>query len=140
MRIIRAILLAIFTLLFVLFASGMVRSVDPGQSNLPALAFFALVIAVLGPLWPSKEKVENSKLRLPTDDPKVAYPLFMAGMSLLSFFFAIDAWVSPQPAHGKLAKTVYSLFGNDGVVVFWALLGLLGAVGAFHGYKKYKSA
>ena len=91
MLILRSVLFIIFALLFVLVASGMVRSVNPDYSNLPILVFFAIIIAILGPLWPSKEKIENSKLNLPTDNPKVAFPLFMVGVSLMSFYFAVDA-------------------------------------------------
>lgn len=138
--ILRFSLLAIFALLFVLVATGVVRSTDPNQSNIPVLIFFAIVIAVLGPLWPSKEKTEKLKLNLPTDNPKVAYPLFMAAMSLASFLFAAEAWLYPSQSHTRLVAAAYSLFGNNGVIGFWTILGFIGVIGAYHGYTKFKSA
>ncbi|HQS60086.1 MAG TPA: hypothetical protein PKZ37_17050, partial [Gallionellaceae bacterium] len=58
--ILRSILILIITLLFLVVATGMMRSIDPNQSNIPMLAFFAILIVLLGPLWPSKEKIEKS--------------------------------------------------------------------------------
>lgn len=140
MLILRSIFIIIFVLLFVSVSSGMVHSVNPEQSNLPILVFFAIIIAVLGPLWPSEERIENSKLKLLTDNPKVAYPLFMVGVSLMSFYFAVDAWLSPGKSYSHLAATAYSLFGNEGVIGFWIVIGFLSLVGAFHAYNKFKSA
>ena len=140
MLILRFSLLAIFALLFVLVATDMVHSTDPYQSNLSALVLFAIIFAVLGPMWPSKEKLEKLKLNLTTDNPRLAYPLLMAALSLGFFIFAADAWVAPSQSYTRLVAVAYSMFGNNGVVGFWVILGLLCLVGVYHGYTKYKSA
>lgn len=141
MLILRRILQVIFSLLFVAVLAMLVKNPNPDYANnLPMLVLFVVIVVVLGPLWPSPEKQKNFKFDLPTDNPKLAIPLFMGAMGLASFYFALDTWLSPSQSHIKYSKIVYSLFGNDGVVVFWVLAGVACLVWAFRAYKKHKTA
>jgi len=141
MLIVRTILLVIFSLLFIglLFVSFS-NTTPINEGTWSILGLFMIIILVLGPFWPSKEKIENSKFNLPTDNPKVAVPLFMVGLSLMSFYLAVNEWLSPSETHRRMVKTVYSLFGSTGVIVFWILIGFICLGGAYHAYKKYKTA
>lgn len=117
----------------------LIKSTNPDYaSDLPLLVLFVIIIAVLGPLWPSLEKLDNSKFDLPTDNPKLAASLFMGAMGLSSFYFALDSWLVPNQSQMKLSKSIYVLFGNDGVVIFWVLVGMACLGGAFRAFKQYK--
>lgn len=141
MLILRSILLVIFGLLFIGVLFGTIHSTTPTtEADWSILGLFSVIIALLGPLWPTKEKLENSRFNLPTDNPKIAAPLFMFVLGLVSFYFAVNEWLSPSQSHSRMAQTVYSLFGSSGVVVFWAFLGVLCLVGAYRAYRKFKTA
>jgi len=141
MFIFRAVLIVIFGLLFVSVVAGISQSAGHNkETDLTILALFAVIIVVLGPLWPSKEKIENSKRTLPTDNPKLAMPLFMAGLAIVSFYFALNEWTSPTHSHSRLSTAVYFLFGSTGVMIFWVLLGFLCLFGGYTAYKKFRAA
>ena len=95
---------------------------------------------VLGPWWPSPENIEKSKLNLPTDNPKVAFPLFAAGMGLFSFYFAWAAYSQPQHNFRRFERTIYMLVGVEGVVIFWVIVGIACFVWAYRAYKQHKAA
>ena len=141
MLILRSVLIIVFGLLFIGVLSGAIQNSDPAkETDLGILAFFALVIAVLGPFWPSKQKLENSAFTLPTDNPKLAKFLLGLGATLISFYFALKEWLSPSQSHGPLTKTVHSLLGDTGVATFWLIIGIFCLIGAYTSYKKYKTA
>jgi hypothetical protein len=64
----------------------------------------------------------------------------MVGLCFVSFYFAVSELLFPSQSHRRTAKTVYSLFGGTGVIVFWVPLGFVCLVGAYHAYKKFKTA
>ena len=66
-------------------------------TNIAFIGFFVLIILVLGPWWPSADKAQKWKLSLPTDDPKVAFPLLVAALAVFSFFQAWEAYSQPNP-------------------------------------------
>ena len=141
MKTLRTLLLVIFSLLFAAVLLSVIQATGPDKyAGLPVLWLFAAIIVVLGPLWPSKEKLEKAKHDLPTDNPKLAAPLFKAALAFMCFYFAWSEWSYSPHAHSVRVKIIYSLFGSTGVIGFWLLLGLFVLVGVYHDYRKYKTS
>jgi hypothetical protein len=92
--------------------------------------FSVLIILLLGPWWPSKDKINKWKFDLPTDDPAVAIPLLAAALSVYSFFRSWQIFVTPQRNFYRLERLVLALFGPEGVALAWAAFGLGSAYGA----------
>lgn len=141
MLIIRRVLQAIFILIGILLIITFVVTANPDYGQFASFALLiTFIILLLGPMWPSKEKMENLKVNLYTDNPKLAVPLFMVGIALVSFYFALSEWMSPSQSHSRWVKTAYSLFGSPGVVAFWSLLGVFCLISAYNAYKKIRTA
>jgi len=141
MLIVRFILLIVFGLLFVGLLFVSFNSTTPtSEGTWSLLGLFLVIIVVLGPLWPSQEKIENPSLKLPTDNPKVAKPLALFAISCVSFYSAVSEWLSPSPYQGRMVRTIYSLLGSNGVVLFWVFVGLFCLVAAYNAYKHLKTA
>lgn len=80
-------------------------------TNLVFVAFFILIILVLGPWWPSADKISKWKLNLPTDSPRIAFPLFAALLGGFSFFRAWDTYVRPNQEFRRFELFVSAQFG-----------------------------
>lgn len=129
MRAIRILLQAVFGILsaLVIFVFLGAPNADYA-SNLGMLAFFVLIILVLGPWWPSREHIDHWRekwiLQLPTDDPQVAIYIANFLGAAYGFYKAWDRYANPAAELWRLEKTAYALAGTKGVVAFWALLAL----------------
>lgn len=129
MRAFRILLQVIFGLLSALVVFVFLRAPNADYvSNLGMLAFFVLIILVLGPWWPSQENIEHWskkwKLQLPTDDTQVA--IYIANLlgAAYGFYKAWDRYTNPTTELWRFEKTAYALAGTSGVVAFWAFLAL----------------
>jgi hypothetical protein len=112
----------------VVLAILVVTITSPGANILAeivVMGFFVLIILLLGPWWPSADKAERWKLDLPTDDPKVALPLFLAAVGAFSFFLAWDAHTQPNAHFRRLLGLVAQLFGADGVAIVFMVVGVI---------------
>jgi hypothetical protein len=98
-------------------------------SNLVFVAFCILIILLLGPWWPSVDKIGKWKFNLPTDNPRIAFPLFGATLGAYALFRAWDTYARPSQDFYRFEIPIASLFGAEGVAWAWAAIG----VGCFWG-------
>lgn len=127
MRALRIILQLIFGLLSTMIIFIFLR--DPGgdyASNLSMLVLFILIILVLGPWWPSQDNIsrwaQNSKLRLPTDDPEVAIYVVNFLGAAYSLYKAWDIYINPVKDLWGFEKTAFAIAGTNGVIASWLIL------------------
>jgi hypothetical protein len=87
------------------------------------IVLFALIILVLGPWWPSADRIQNWKFDLPTDDPKIAKPLALAAIGIFSFFEAWSVHTDPSHRFIRFEKLFALVSGPEGVAVAWLIVG-----------------
>ena len=113
---------------------------SPSATNVAFVVFFILVILVLGPWWPSAEKAQKWKLDLPTDDSKIALPLFAAAMGAFSFFQAWDAYTEPNQHFHRFEVFIARILGAEGVALVWLVVGLGCFMSAWRAFRRIKAA
>jgi len=113
-------------------------------SGLTLLTLFVLVILVLGPWWPSPENIlrwgENSKLRLPTDDPQVLNYVSSYIFAVWGFYEAWHMYSEPTKELWGLERTVYAIAGVNGVIAFWLLLAFAVLINGIKAHRKVKKS
>ena len=125
MRVVRRVLQILFGLLCLLLAFSWVFSQKPDYAiTLPWFGFFVLIILILGPWWPNEENTSKWKLRLPTDDPRIAFPLLGGIVGLYAFYKAWDTFSSTGHDFHRFEKIVAAFAGPNGVAVAWVLIGI----------------
>ncbi len=112
MLLLRRLLQIVFGLLVLAVLDMMVESPTADLvSDAVMVGLFILIILVLGPWWPSPDNDRKwdwaLKVNLPTDDPRIAAPLFKAAMGIYSLF---HAWEHPtESATSSLRKDYRAL-------------------------------
>lgn len=111
-------------LLFMMFDGG---ASHPSRAELVgSLIFFILIILVLGPWWPSPDKVEKWKFDLPTDNRNVAACIFGVIYFGYSFYTAWEIYMQPPKVFKRIFGLIAAIDGVNGVIAFWALNGCIG--------------
>ena len=141
MLFIRRVLQIIFGLVLAAVLYSSWKSPNPNYESTIGLSGIAvLVILILGPWWPSVEKIERAKATLnrvtglPNATPVV--------VNVLGGLFALyEAWDSH--AHSsrevfRLERAIAAIFGPDAVPVAWLVLAVGCAWYAYRFYRKSK--
>jgi hypothetical protein len=97
--------------------------------------FFIGAVLVGGPWWPSRWR-----LKLPTDDPRVANIFLSAFVGAYAFYRAWDAYVNPDHKFVRLERIIVALLGSDGVTAFWIVIGFACLAGTVTLYAKGSDA
>ena len=106
------------------------------------IALFVLIILALGPWWPSLTNARYwawfSKINLPTDDPKIATPLFQLAMGMYSLF---HAWTHTQPNQQfhRFERLIGPLSGHEGIALAWAIIGISCFVAAWRAFGRIQT-
>ncbi len=130
MKVIRLLLQAIFGAL-VIAICVMEYSKPSGVivNHIGMVIVFVLIICLLGPWWPSRENIEKSaldpksKFNLPTDKPEIAAKVLMFLLGCLSLHHSWERFANPNMELMRKEKLIFSLLGNNGLVLFFLALG-----------------
>jgi hypothetical protein len=136
MRVLRNLMRVVIGL-FSVILGALLLPTDDYAGTLAVLGLFVIgAVLVLGPWWPK----DKWRLKLPTDDPRIANISLSAFVAMFAFYQAWDAYVNPDPDFRRVEKTIVALLGRDGVTAFWIVIGFacLGATITF--YKKRRHA
>jgi hypothetical protein len=141
MLFIRRVLQLIFGLLLAAVLYSHWKSPNPNYESTIGLSGIALlVILVLGPFWPSANKIERAKAildrvtGLPNATPVVVNVLG----GLFALYEAWDSYAhSPREAL-RIERTIATLFGSGAVPVAWLFLAAGCAWYAYRFYRKSK--
>jgi len=138
MLFIRRVLQIIFGLLLAAVIYSSWKSPNPNyESTIGLLGIALFVILILGPWWPSAEKIERAKTSLnhvigiPNATPVVVNVLGV----LFSLYEAWDSYAHPSREAFRLEKIIAALFGPGVIPIAWIFL----AVGcAWYAYRFYR--
>jgi uncharacterized protein YacL len=138
MRVIRALLIVVFGLLAALVVSDLWKGPRANtQLNWTVLAIFIFIIVVLGPLWPSKAKMQRwaAALDRATGIPNVTPIVVNALGAVYSLYMVLNTYAHPNREFHRFERPIASVFGADGVMIAWLLI----CAGCLtYGYRFYK--
>jgi len=130
MLIVRRLLQVAFALVAAAVAFITIKAPDGRlATHLAFIVFFILIILLLGPWWPSSDKIGKWKLNLPTDNHKIAFPLAGAVLGVYALFQAWDIYARPNQDFRRFEIPIAAYFGAEGVAWAWVAIG----VGCFWG-------
>jgi hypothetical protein len=138
MRAIRAFLVVVFGLLAALVVSDLWKAPSTNtQLNWTVLAIFIFIIAVLGPLWPSKAKMQRwaAALDRATGIPNVTPVAINVLGAVYSLYMVWNTYAHPDRELNRLERPIAGLLGANGVIAGWLLI-CLGCL--LYGYRFYK--
>ena len=140
MLLIRRLLQIVFGLVILAVVVMMVTSPTADLvTDAVFIVFFVFIILVLGPWWPGPHNARKwdwaLKVKLPTDDPKVAAPLASAAMGIYSLF---HAWghMQPNPQFHGYEKIIAPWSSHEGVALAWAIISVSCFVGAWQAFRR----
>lgn len=108
-------------------------------SNLAFIAFCIFIILLLGPWWPSADKVAKWKPKLSAARRELAGPLGWALPGTYALFQAWDTYAHPNQEFHRVELVIAANFGAAGVAWMWAAIGLVFFWGAWRLHKRLRA-
>ena len=143
MLLLRRLLQIVFGLLVLAVLDMMVESPTADLvSDAVMVGLFILIILVLGPWWPSPDNDRKwdwaLKVNLPTDDPRIAAPLFKAAMGIYSLFHAWEH-TQPNPQLHRFERIIAPWSSHEGIALAWTIIGVSCFVGAWLSFERIQT-
>ena len=141
MIVVRGLLFFIFSLLAA-FAVYLVYEEPASRTNWTGLATFLVILAILGPAWPSPSNFQRwgagLNRILGIDN---ATPVLVNGLcALYSAYNVWDTYAHPGRQLHDFEKVLAAFFGTDGVLLAWVIIFASCAYYAIRAYRVSKEA
>jgi hypothetical protein len=133
---IRALLIIIFLLISSLVIFSSTKEINIQDFGI--LSIFFLIILVLGPCWPTKDRQDRIVKFIGSSD--LSKFIIYAFVTFICFYYAAGAYFHPDQSYSRgITKLIFDIFGSQGVIIFWLILSLDGITRSYKAFKKMRS-
>jgi hypothetical protein len=140
MRVVRIFLQVVFGLLSGIMVLVLTTSPNPDYyTGFMLLGTFIFIILVLGPWWPTQERVRNLPVVLDrmTGIPNATPILVNAVCAVYAVYRAWETVTHPGRDLHSFEKPIFFLLGTTGVMAAWVLIGV-GCI--WYGYRFFRES